>query len=225
LGKAKVDEGAVKQILLRHQRGETQVALANEFGINTKTVSRILSGQSWKHVRLTDADLTDGQTLTAHNEVIALKTKYGFDVERPLFWGAYDSYDGVRHVATDGVIAWISKALHDTACQYASKGFDEFPYFSNKAFELNSFEVADMMDAALGRILKPDIEDFGNLVALRPRDGEPIFVDQKFWGLAQKLRLHFYEVKNDPRRLFLIKLDAQYETEAGLQACVAITTP
>ena len=47
-GKQKLSADQVRQIIARHQAGETGVALAREFGVGTSQISRIVTRQAWR---------------------------------------------------------------------------------------------------------------------------------------------------------------------------------
>jgi hypothetical protein len=49
-GQTKLTDARVVEIRERHARGEVQSKLAEEFGIAQITLSRIVRGESWKHV-------------------------------------------------------------------------------------------------------------------------------------------------------------------------------
>jgi hypothetical protein len=49
-GRAKITEATVVEIRKRHATGETQSALAREFGLSSRNVGSIVHRESWKHV-------------------------------------------------------------------------------------------------------------------------------------------------------------------------------
>lgn len=48
-GGARLDQEKADEIRRRHARGETQTALAAEFGVSQATVWRVVEGRSWRH--------------------------------------------------------------------------------------------------------------------------------------------------------------------------------
>lgn len=48
--RAKLDAEQVREIRDRHEAGEKQKELANDYGVSTTTVRMIISGESWTHV-------------------------------------------------------------------------------------------------------------------------------------------------------------------------------
>ena len=50
VGGAKLSEDQVAQIRSRYKAGETQRALAAEFGMHQSSLSLLISGKNWKHV-------------------------------------------------------------------------------------------------------------------------------------------------------------------------------
>jgi DNA invertase Pin-like site-specific DNA recombinase len=50
-GMSKITNKAVKQIRMMHKKGYSQSSIASTFGLSQPWVSRILSGQAWRHVR------------------------------------------------------------------------------------------------------------------------------------------------------------------------------
>ena len=51
-GGARFTEGQIVELRHRWRQGETQTALAREFGVDQTTLSSLLTGKSWKHVPL-----------------------------------------------------------------------------------------------------------------------------------------------------------------------------
>jgi len=51
-GNCKLKSWQIRQIFKRANDGEKQEALANEFGINQRTISAIKLGKRWKHLGL-----------------------------------------------------------------------------------------------------------------------------------------------------------------------------
>ena len=49
-GGAKLTWAAVRELRARHAAGETQVALAAAYGVKQPNVSRIIRGETWKHI-------------------------------------------------------------------------------------------------------------------------------------------------------------------------------
>lgn len=47
---AKLDEEMVREIRLRHQNGETNVAIGKQFGVTHQMVSLIVRGKQWSHI-------------------------------------------------------------------------------------------------------------------------------------------------------------------------------
>jgi len=62
---------------------------------------------------------------------------FGFDTEKPLFWGAYDGWDGTSLVVTDNTVAWKS----DLLAEYAQR---------LSCSELNTFKLAAIFDRSVG---------------------------------------------------------------------------
>ena len=52
-GRQTLSTDQVHQILVRHQAGETGVALARRFGVGTSQISRIVNRQAWRHLEKT----------------------------------------------------------------------------------------------------------------------------------------------------------------------------
>jgi uncharacterized protein (DUF433 family) len=53
-GSAKLTDDAVRDIVARWRAGETQIALAKEYGVTDVIVSAICRGETWKHLGLID---------------------------------------------------------------------------------------------------------------------------------------------------------------------------
>lgn len=52
-GSAKLEDEQVREILWRYKaKGESQAAIARDYGVSQVQVSRIVLGQSWGHIRV-----------------------------------------------------------------------------------------------------------------------------------------------------------------------------
>lgn len=217
------------------QRKELKVPrekVANDFGISKRTVTRICNGESWQSIvnvspykprpKIKRLNPLPRGYDKIHNEYVNFRRKYGFDFYRPVCWGSYDSWDGLHHVASDGIISWISKRAADEARLIAELGKPEHPFFSDQAHELDTFELSNLMNAPVGEPLVFDLNDFSGIIRYRTVAGRLIFIAEKFVEIAFEKGLTFFEVENNPDNVFVVRLiEGLLDPADGLIACVA----
>lgn len=207
--------------------------VAEDFGVSKRTITRICNGESWESIvnvspykpkpKLSRLNPLPRGYDRDHNEFVNFKRKFGFAFERPVCWGSYDSYDGKRDVVSDGIIMWHSmKGLVREAKRIAEMNDPRKPFLSDRAHELDTFEVSRLMSAPIGEPLDFDLDDLSGIIRYRTVAGRFIFIAEKFVEIAHENGYIFYEVENDPNRVFLVKMvDHIWDPTDGIQATLA----
>ena len=107
---------------------------------------------------------------TDHNFLVELKRKHGFNFLKPVHIGAFRTFDGVYHIATDGIIAWRSQDCVGHLKKLYRHNRPESPFFSNQVEELSESELRDMFESGVGsRLVATDLLD--GTVELKSDDG------------------------------------------------------
>lgn len=217
------------------QRRELKIPrwkVAEDFKVSKRTITRICTGESWEGIvsvspykpkpkvpRLNP--LPRGYD-KRHNEFVDFKRVFGFAFELPVHWGCYDSYDGKRYVGSDGIIMWISRSVSNKAKAVAELGDPLKPFLSDQAHELDTFEIAKIMDSPIGAPLEFDLDDLSGIIRYRTVAGRFVFIAEKFVEIAHRNNLTFFEVENDPNRVFLVKMMSHiWDPADGIHACLA----
>ncbi len=211
-------EAQVISILELLEDKTPQWKIAEQFKVSKKSINRISTGETWsdisqryhlkKHpiqpvcnlVPIPDdiADLLD--------EVTAVKNHFGFSFKQPLYWGWFDSWDGLHSVASDGFIAWESTDLVTYAQKLAKSGVNDTPIYANLAEEIPTFELENMMSHPVGDKFTIEM-DSGNIVRLLDSVGRCIFLHQRYVHLATKMRLEIRRAEDvDDVFVYLTKL-------------------
>jgi len=239
---AVLTEAQVIEILRRLNSGEFQHTIAADYGVSTKTISRIKTGETWSEVTqrfrtrnpLANATLPvvkivplPTETLDLMDEVIAVKNHFGFSFEQPMHWGWFDGWDGLHSVASDGIIMWESADLVRYAQKVAGSGMNVHPIWAGKAEELPTFDREDILTQRVGDKFKVDMET-GGIVRLSCPGDKPrmIFLHQRFVNIARKMKLDI-RVAGDPEDfVYLTKLKPKSPADPMhvVIACVATMT-
>jgi hypothetical protein len=176
--------------------------IAEQFGISKKTVGRINTGETWKEVSMRYNQHVPGQHVHLPtgtvpsvspeicdilDELTAIKNHFGFDFNQPLYWGWFESWDGIHSVVSDGYIIWESQDLVKYAKRLIETGIEGAPVYASKAEELPTFELEDLMTQPVGQKYTIDAIA-GDIVRLSGENGS-IFLKQKYVNIANRLKL------------------------------------
>lgn len=213
--------------LLKIQNGnpesDSQSKLAADYRVEKKTISRIKTGATWAHLHrrffsqvapavavLQKFDSLQEAPEDVHRLVGFLaeaKALYGLSHDLPLHYGRYDWIDGVHVVATDGLITWEQANLFEIAIKAQTSGVIGHPIFCDKAEELPTFALAEMMTKPVGdKFVQP--EDLGNGVwRLTGEEGRAIFLQERYMRLVRKLSLDVCQAGAQYEFVYLTKLE------------------
>jgi hypothetical protein len=233
---ATLTEAQVIEVLGRLDAGEYQHVIANDYGVSTKTISRIKTGETWSEVtqrfrsKHPLANITHpivkiapmaAETIDVMDEAIAVKNHFGFDFNQPLHWGWFDGWDGLHAVVSDGIILWESTDLLNYAQRLATSGIDAHPIWANRAEEMPTFDLEDILTLPVGE--KFDIEmETGGLVRLS-QDDHQVFLHQRFINIARKMKLDIRVAGEQEQFVYLTRLKPKSPSDPMhvVIACVA----
>lgn len=117
---------------------------------------------------------------------------------------------------------WISRSVSNKAKAVAELGDPLKPFLSDQAHELDTFEIAKIMDSPIGAPLEFDLDDLSGIIRYRTVAGRFVFIAEKFVEIAHRNNLTFFEVENDPNRVFLVKMMSHiWDPADGIHACLA----
>lgn len=211
-------EEKVIQILDLLKQSVPHRAIAEDFGVSKKTISRINTGETWKdvsmrynqrklsaHIRLPSLNITTIAPEIADliDEITAVKNNFGFDFKQPLYWGWFDAWDGVHSVVSDGYIIWESADLVKYANRLADTNVEESPVYASRAEELPTFELEDIMTLPIGDKYTIDATA-GDVVRLTGHKGS-IFIRSKYVNIATRLKLDIRMAGKDGNYVYLTK--------------------
>lgn len=196
-------ETDVMQVLERLQTGISHRVIAAEFGVSKKTISRINTGETWREVSLRYGARPPAQVgplnlvglsnefCELHNEIIAIKNHFALAFQQPIYWGWFESWDGLHSVVSDGYIIFESADLVKYAQKIAATGIKGAPVWSEKLDELPTFELEALMTCAVGEPYKVDICG-GDIARLIGTKGT-VIIRQKYVNVAAKMKLEIRE--------------------------------
>lgn len=237
---AVLTEAQVIEILRRLNTGEFQHNIAADYGVSTKTISRIKTGETWSEVTqrfrsrnpLANAILPivkivplPTETLDLLDEVIAVKNHFGFSFDQPIHWGWFDSWDGLHSVASDGIIMWESADLVKYAQKLALSGVNIHPVWGDMGEELPTFDLEDILTQPVGEKFKVDMET-GGAVRLSCQCDEKqhvVFLHQRFANIARRMKLDIRRAGKQEQFVYLTKLKPKSPADPMhvVIACVA----
>ncbi len=216
---ATLTEPQVIEVLNRLDAGEYQHVIAKDYGVSTKTISRIKTGETWSEVsqRFRSqhplANITHpivhitpipAQVIDILDEAIAIKNHFGFDFRQPLHWGWFDGWDGLHAIVSDGIILWESADLVSYAQRLATSGINDHPIWASQAEEMPTFDLEDILTLPVGEKLNIEMET-GGVVKLSHKRSQ-VFLHQRFINIARKMKLDIRLAGNQERFVYLTKL-------------------
>lgn len=234
---ATLTESSVKEILRLLDRGISHGAIAEEFHVSKKTISRINTGETWSDIskRTIARDppthnvaipsvTSPDKLLDLLDEVTGVKNHFGLSFDRPLNWGYFDWYDGTHSVATDGFIMWESTDLTEFALKLYGSQITGAPIFSDQARELPTFGTKALMTYAIGGRYTVDA-DAGGVAKLVADDGSSVMLRKKYVEIATKLRFELRQAGDRSDILYFTraKTKTTSDTASVIMACVAVT--
>jgi len=195
-------EEKVIQILDLLRQRVPQRVIAEKFGVSKKTISRINTGETWRdvslrynqrspstHVQLPNLNIVPVSPETADlmDELVGVKNAFCLDFKQPIYWGWFEGWDGVHSVVSDGYIIWESTDLVAYAQKLAATNIEGYPIYADKAEELPTFELEDIMTLNPGEKYTIDATA-GDVVRLVSKD-KAVCLRQKYVNLANRMRL------------------------------------
>jgi len=233
---ATLTEEIVLEILAMLERGISQKAIADYYGVSKKTISRINTGETWSEL----SKRTAAKTLPPHDvalpdvsspnllldlldEVTGIKNHFGLSFDEPLDWGYFNWYDGLHSVATDGIIAWESSDLTTFALRLASSKILGAPIWSQDARELPTLCLKNLMTQPIGGRYLAD-SDAGSVVRLVSDDGTIVLLGKKYYDIANKMRFDIRQAGNLSTIVYLsrAKTKTTADTSSVVMACVSV---
>ena len=187
-------ESKVLQILERLQKCIPHRLIAAEFGVSKQTIDRISGGKSWCNVPRPPAQLVSLPTefCDIHDEITAIKNHFALSFQQPIYWGWFESWDGMHSVVSDGYIIIESADLVRYAQKIAATQIKGPPIWAEKVDELPTFELESMMTCPIGECYKVDTCG-GDIVRLI-LGARAVFIRQKYVNLATKMKLEIRSV-------------------------------
>lgn len=246
----KLDDAAVWNILKRlwyidhnNPNKDTQVQIAADFQVQRKTISRIHNGRAWPKIKAQfDAEhnrkdeispiafvytFTPGEhKLCATIE--SIKTALCLNPKKPIDYGQYDWYDGVRSVVTDGTImwdggmrVWDKQTLFDFARIVERSAVNVEPCFANKVSELPTSVVGELMTRPPGDFYELFEEFPEGVTSYRSRSGHKVFIHDSFKPLITAQNLKIYQAGKTLDCVYLVKPLPNREDNPFVIACLA----
>jgi hypothetical protein len=196
-------ESNVMEILDRLQGGIPHRLIAAEFGVSKKTISRINTGETWRDVSLRFGARPPAQLgslhlvglptefCDLHDEITAIKNHFALSFQQPIYWGWFESWDGLHALVSDGYIVWESADLVKYARKIAATEIKGIPVWAEKLDELPTFELEALMTCPIGEPYKVDICG-GDIARLIGTKGT-VIIRQKYVNVAAKMKLEIRE--------------------------------
>jgi hypothetical protein len=196
-------ESDVIQVLERLKNKIPHRLIAQEFGVSKKTISRINTGETWREVSLRYGAQPPAQAgafnliglpsefCDLHDEITAIKNHFALMFQQPIYWGWFESWDGLHSLVSDGYIIFESADLVKYAQKIAATGIKGAPVWSEKLDELPTFELEALMTCAVGEPYKVDICG-GDIARLIGTKGT-VIIRQKYVNVAAKMKLEIRE--------------------------------
>jgi hypothetical protein len=193
-------EEQVIRILDMLDSGVLPRVIAEEFGVSRKAICRIHTGRTWRELTTRYNKEKPGQVTMLglpikfcelHDEVTAVKNHFGLSFKQPIYWGWFESWDGLHSVVSDGYIIWESTDLVKYAQKLADTGITGDPVWADKVEELPTFELEDIMSMPTGRKFK--IEPCENGIVKLSTKYRCLHIQQKYVDIAAKMKLEIRE--------------------------------
>jgi len=236
---ATLTEPQVIEVLRRLDAGEYQHVIAKDYGVSIKTISRIKTGETWNEVtqrfrsKHPLANITQpiirlmpvkAETIDTIDTVIAIKNHFGFDFAQPIHWGWFDGWDGLHAIASDGIILWESTDLVHYAQHLAESQIDAHPVWANRAEELPTFDLEDIMTLPVGDKFDIELEIDG--IAKLTCNKHQAFIQQRFINIARKMKLDIRVAGKQEHFVYLTKQKPKspLNTVHVVIACLATMT-
>jgi hypothetical protein len=230
--KSALTEEMVLEILPMLDRGISQKAIADYYGVSKKTISRINTGKTWSELSKRT------KTLPVHNvalppvsspnllldlldETTSIKNHFGLSFDEPIDWGYFNWYDGVHSIATDGIIAWESSDLTNFALKLAASNVLGAPIWSQDARELPTLRLKNLMTQPIGGRYIAD-SDAGSVVRLVAEDGNVVLLGKKYYDIANKMRFDIRQAGNLSNVVYLSRAKTKTTSDTSSVAMAAV---
>lgn len=213
---------------------DTQAKIANAYGVEKKTISRIKTGKTWRSLKQRfdeqssvhfNRSVEAEEGLRTENMIADIggaKETFGLDTERPLHFGRYEWYDGVHWIASDGFILWESLPLYDLAVRAEASGIKGYPVFAHKACELPTFKLSDIMTRPVGDTLVKDLESGDGWVRLISDESKTVFIKSQYMEIAERQKFDINLAGYDLDFVYFTQTKTTRHTEdIVIFACVA----
>ena len=202
---ATLTEEQVIEILGMLEKRVPYAKIAERYEVLIKSISRIASGETWRsvsvrygaehsraHATMMPLPSKAEEFCDLCDTIVAVKQHFGFKMDQPLHWGWFEGWDGLHSVTSDGYIVWESKDLVAFAQKLVETKINDYPVFADRAEELPTFELEDLMTKGVGRSLIPTLT-LGDVVKISNKQKE-LYIRAKYANIATQLRLDFREV-------------------------------
>ena len=205
-------ESNVMEILDRLQSGIPHRLIAAEFGVSKKTIGRINTGETWREVSLRYGARPPAQLgliglstefCDLHDEITAIKNHFALAFRQPIYWGWFESWDGLHSLVSDGYIIWESSDLVKYARKIAALGIQGDPVWTEKLDELPTFELEALMTCPVGEHFTVDTSS-GDIARLTLGDGV-VFLRQKYVNVAARMKLEIRAAGNRSDIVYLTR--------------------
>lgn len=191
--------------------------IAQQFHVSKKTISRINTGETWKEIstrcglqqspanaaKAIDIVALSAEYCDLHDKVTAIKNHFGLSFNQPIYWGWFESWDGLHSLVSDGYIIWESADLVTYAQNIAGTKVKGTPVWAEKLEELPTFELERFMTQPIGERYRVD-GNAGNIVRLVSAT-RVVFLRQKYVALANKMKLELREAGDSDGFVYLTR--------------------
>jgi hypothetical protein len=231
---AVLTEANVIEILERLKQKIPHRLIAIEFGVSKKTISRINTGETWRKVSLRYGThppiqmvMPLAELLTEfcdlHDEITAVKNHFAFSFQQPIYWGWFESWDGLHALASDGYIIWESTDLVKYAQKLAATGLTGSPVWAEKAEELSTFELGTFMNRSIGDRFNIYTSD-SDAVRCFTESGSVVLLRRKYVNVAAKMKLEIREAGSGSDAVYLTRNKPKSKRDPTSIVIAAVST-
>lgn len=224
-------ESDVMQILERLHSRIPHRLIAAEFGVSKKSISRINTGETWRDVSLrygarplAQLNLVGLPTefCDLHDEIVAIKNHFALAFQQPIYWGWFESWDGLHSLVSDGYVIFESADLVKYAQKIAATELRGSPVWSEKLDELPTFELEALMTCPVGEPYQVDTCG-GDLVRLT-LGKKVVLLRQKYVSVAVKMKLEIREAVGNNTVVYLTrnKPKSKSDPQPFVIACASV---
>lgn len=220
----------------------TQKSLAERFGVSMKTISRVLTGQTWRDetqinkpkephkkpqsIKVKAENNNTEIVCSLLDELVAVKNTFAFIFDKPIHWGWFDWEDGLHCVASDGFILWESADLVDFAQKIHAAQLNCHPFYSSNAKEIGTFDLTELMTKPIGEKFTIDALCGGIVRLIGEKTKTNIFLRQRYIEQAQKHKLEIRAAGKNSGFVYFTKSKTRFssDVQSYVIACVSTMT-